>query len=124
VREVKFLVDQPISWQVAEDLRSAGHDAVHVCEIGLSSTSDSVILEYAGVQQRVVVTQDTDFGTLLALSGATSPSIVLFRMSDGKPKAQSRILLANLLCLERDLSVGAIAVFTDSSIRIRRLPLR
>lgn len=118
---MKFLVDQAVSWHVARDLNATGHDAVHVREIGFAAADDEKILRHAADEQRVVITQDTDFGTLLMVRRAQRPSVILLRLRDGRPEAHSRVLLANLQEVEDDLQEGAIVVLTDATIRIRML---
>ena len=59
-------------------LADAGHDAVHVRDYGLHAAEDQVILERAGVEERVVVSADSDFAMLLALSRRREPSFILF----------------------------------------------
>jgi predicted nuclease of predicted toxin-antitoxin system len=44
---VKFLIDNNLSPILAESLRSAGHEAVHLRELGLQDAPDPVVLEYA-----------------------------------------------------------------------------
>ena len=70
---MKFLVDQNRSPALAERLRDAGHDAVHTMELGLERAEDDELLLLAREEQRVVISGDTDFGALLALTNATSP---------------------------------------------------
>jgi predicted nuclease of predicted toxin-antitoxin system len=118
---LKFLVDQPISWEIARDLRALGHDAVHVRDLGMAAEDDRNILQRAFDDGRVVVTQDTDYGTLLFTAQVRPTSVILFRMRDGRPSAQSAVLCANVPRLEADLNAGAIIVIGDASIRIRRL---
>lgn len=57
-----FPVDNTLSPDVAEHLRSAGHDAVHVRDRRLAEAEDEAILEVAVAEERVIVTADTDFG--------------------------------------------------------------
>ena len=122
---MRFLIDNNISPQVAERLEGAGHDACHVRDYGLQRATDSEVLDRAAAETRVLVSADTDFGTLLARSGAKAPSILLMRRLVGRSAAdQATIIVANLAAVCEDLQAGAIVVLTDEWIRIRRLPLR
>lgn len=121
---MRFLLDQNRSPRLAELLREAGHDAVHTLELGLERASDEVLLALADRERRVVVTGDTDFGALLALTRNSSPSVILFRarrMPDAG--SQGSVMLEHLDNLAEDLDAGAVVVITDDRIRVRRLPL-
>jgi predicted nuclease of predicted toxin-antitoxin system len=121
---VKLLVDQNLSPVVAELLRAGGHDATHVRDLGLSRASDPVILERAAQTGAVVLSADTDFGTLLAASGATAPSVVLVRRSGNRHAVEvAALVLANLDAVSADLDAGAIVVLEQRRLRIRALPL-
>lgn len=121
---MRFLIDQNRSPRLAVLLREAGHDAVHTLELGLECASDEELLALADRERRVVVTGDTDFGALLALTQNTSPSVILFR-ARRMPAAgsQGSVMLEHLDNLVGDLDAGAVVVITDDRIRVRRLPL-
>lgn len=76
---MRLLIDANLSHRVAELLREAGHDAVHVREIGLRHASDDEILDAATAGEHLIISEDTDFGALLAHRQASGPSLVLLR---------------------------------------------
>ncbi len=121
---MRFLVDQNRSPLLAEALRDAGHDVVHTNEIGLETASDPEIFALALDQRRIIISADTDFASLLADTGSTSPSVVLFRLRGfRRAHDQARLLLANLAEVGEDLELGAIVVINDDRLRVRRLPI-
>ena len=121
---MKFLIDQNRSPRLASLLRDHGHDAVHTHELGLQRAEDIELLLLAEREDRVIVSGDTDFGALLAMSQRTNPSVILFRSRTALTADQhAELILSHLDDLTPDLSEGAVVVVSDDRIRIRRLPL-
>ena len=81
---IKMLLDQGLPRTAASLLRERGWDAQHVSERGMSRAEDSVIIDLARLEQRMVVTLDADFHALLAVSGAIGPSVLRIRMEGQK----------------------------------------
>ena len=121
---MKFLVDHALSPQVAHGLNASGHDAVHVLDRGLQAAEDEVIFALASAEGRVLVSADTDFGTLLALRQSTRPSVILFRHgASRRPDLQLRLLLRQLGDLSAALDQGSLITIEETRVRIRLLPL-
>jgi len=121
---MRFLIDNNLSPLLAVELTAAGHDAVHVRDYGLQAATDQVVLARARGDDRVLISADTDFGTLLAREGADRPSVMLIRRLIGRrATAQAVIILANLDAVADDLDGGAVVVLTEEWVRVRRLPI-
>ena len=93
-------------------------------DLGLAAADDAMIFERAERDQRVIVSADTDFGTLLALRNSQRPSVILFRGATPRhPNAQLKLLLANLAEITASIERGAVVVLEPQRIRVRELPI-
>ncbi len=120
---MRLLIDNALSPKVAALLAEAGYEVLHVRDIGMQAAADEEIMARAFSENRIIVSADTAFGTLLAARRTSKPSFVLLRCSIRRPDELAAMLVANLPSLTEILLKGAIAVIEDHRIRIRQLPI-
>ncbi|MDQ2813084.1 MAG: DUF5615 family PIN-like protein [Actinomycetota bacterium] len=121
---MKFLIDNNLSPLLADELKTTGHDALHVRDLGMQAAPDEAVLERARADGQVLISADTDFGGLLALSKASNPSVILIHRLVGRRAAeQASIILANLDQVAEELTAGAVVVLHEDMLRVRRLPM-
>jgi len=90
----------------------------------MQASTDEEIFELARSEDRVLVSADTDFGTLLALGRTAKPSVVIFRRTSGRrPEAQAKLLLDCLPDVRESLERGSVVVIEETRLRIRSLPI-
>lgn len=120
---MKFLVDMPVSPRVAAWLREEGHDALHASECDLSRAADRDVIERAVNEARVVITADTDFPQLLALSREAAPGVVLLRGGDYSSVEMVALLRRVLEVTPAEALQHSICVVDRQRVRYRRLPI-
>ena len=120
---MRFLIDNALSPRLADLLLATGHDAVHVRAYGMQAASDEGILARALLEDRIVVSADSDFGAILAAQESERPSFILFRETNLLAAPDYiNMLLPALPVLEPELASGCVAVFRNGRLRVRKLP--
>lgn len=120
---MKFLLDQNVSARVADLLRQRGHEAIHTRDVNLSTAEDAAILEWCRNENRIVITMDADFHALLALAGATTPSVIRIRI-ESLPDDEFTALVERVIAnFGEPLGRGAAVTVKETSIRVHLLPL-
>ena len=118
-----LLLDQGLPRSATFHLHKAGIQSVHVGEIGLATAADTILLQHARENNQIVVTLDADFHRLLALAGATGPSVIRIRIEGLRAEELSTLLLQVIEQCRDELERGALVSATEAGVRLRRLPL-
>jgi len=121
---MRWLLDQGLPRGVVPLLFEAGHDAVHVGDLGMAAAADEAILRLGDRDDRVIVTLDSDFHMLLANSGASRPSVIRIREEGLKAPEITALILAIHRSWADALTSGCVLVFARGTVRLRRLPIR
>jgi predicted nuclease of predicted toxin-antitoxin system len=120
---VQLVVDMNLSVEWVAELARYGWSAVHWSTVGNPRADDSVIMAWALANDHVVFTHDLGFGTTLALTRATGPSVLQVRGQNVLPEDIGPIVVAALRQHEAALAAGALVVVELKKSRVRVLPL-
>lgn len=117
-----ILVDMNLSIEWVDVLGAAGWPAVHWSSVGRDDAKDHELMAWASGNAHVVFTHDLDFGTALALTQASGPSVVQVRGQKVLPEHIADAVVAALRQYEAELASGALVVVEESRSRVRVLP--
>ncbi|MBL8865739.1 MAG: DUF5615 family PIN-like protein [Planctomycetia bacterium] len=120
---MRLLVDMNLSSEWTVELARQGWSAVHWSMVGDPRATDSEIMAWALANDYVVFTHDLDFGTMLALTRATGPSVLQVRGQNVLPEHMGPVVFVALRQHDADLAGGAIVVVDEKKLRVRVLPL-
>lgn len=120
IRQFRFLTDENIDAELVAFLRAEGFNVFDLKEERLFRLSDRAILELALAEQRVVVSEDSDFGTLIFRDNVPFYGVVYLRPGHESPEFHIETFSA-ILTSELDFSIPFILVAenTGEFVRIR-----
>ncbi len=114
---MRFLVDESTGLSVARFLRDAGHDVMVVVE-SMPQAEDREILARALAEERIVVSNDKDFGDLVYRQLQDHRGVIILRLKEDS--AENRVgVMRRLLERYAERLGGSFTVATEQAIRIR-----
>ncbi|MEK6281982.1 MAG: DUF5615 family PIN-like protein [Acidobacteriota bacterium] len=120
---MKILVDMNLSPIWVSAFAKVGIEAVHWSEVGDPRAADAVLMDWARTNNHVVFTHDLDFGTALALTQVSGPSVIQVRTHDVTPAHLLQIIIEIVDQNESTLETGALIVVDEARAKLRILPL-
>jgi predicted nuclease of predicted toxin-antitoxin system len=113
---LKFLVDRCAGQRLAAWLEAQGHDVRPAWQQD-PDPGDTALLRVAAEEERILVTIDSDFGTLIYLLGVAHAGII--RLPD-VPAAERITLMSDLIARHGPALPGSIVTIRGGRIRISR----
>ncbi len=107
-----------------EFLIQAGFEAIHWTSAGAIDAPDAEIMHHAATHEMIILTQDLDFGAILAASLGGRPSVVQIRADDTSPERIGAAVVAALRTAETELAEGALVTIEPGRRRLTLLPLQ
>jgi predicted nuclease of predicted toxin-antitoxin system len=117
---VRFLADESCDFAVVIALRNAGHDVAAVVEVS-SGAEDEHVLALARAEQRVLLTEDKDFGLLTYAGGQESAGVVLIRFPVGARSSLGQSIV-DVVTELRDRLGQAFVVVEPGRARVSKPP--
>ncbi len=115
---MKLIADEGVDKPIVDALRVAGFDVLYILETN-RGTDDEFILSLANKEQRILLTQDKDFGELVFRMKNTHSGVVLIRLN-GYLSLDKANTVVNLLLKYKDELISAFTVIQPNAIRIRK----
>ena len=116
---MRWLADECVAAPLVAFLRAGGHDVLYVAEAA-AGFSEADALELGLREQRLLLTEDKDFGDLVFRRERAVPGVVLLRIGPENPALKATRLAA---AIERygDGLFGRYMVIEEGRFRSRRL---
>jgi predicted nuclease of predicted toxin-antitoxin system len=117
---LRFLADESCDFAIVRTLRASGYDVVAVAEFMQRSVDDELIAQ-AYRENRILLTEDKDFGWLVFVSHADSAGVILVRFPGNARQILGREALRLVQENAADLP-NAFIVLEPGRVRISRKP--
>ncbi len=119
---MNFLADESCAGPVIRALREAGHDVIAIAEVA-KGTVDEMVMRRALSEQRILITEDPDFGELVYARGHSSAGVILVRFPSRVRRAKPPSVVEAVAKLGARLS-DAFTVVEPGRVRIASRPPR
>jgi predicted nuclease of predicted toxin-antitoxin system len=117
---LRFLADESCDFNVVRVLRAADYDVFAVSEV-ITRSVDRELIEQAHREQRILITEDKDFGWLVFVSASDSAGVILVRFP-GNARDRLPQMIANLVQEQGEQLRNTFTVVQPGYIRIRQKP--
>jgi predicted nuclease of predicted toxin-antitoxin system len=117
---VRWLADECVDAELVLHLRAIGHDVIYIAEI-TPAINDAALITRASAEDRLLLTEDKDFGDLVVRQRRSVPGVILLRIDPARHELKKRRLMAVIERFGEKLH-GRYTVVDEARIRTRPLP--
>lgn len=117
---MRLLADESCDFAIVRALRKAGHDVAAVRDL-MAGALDEEVCRYAILEDRLLLTEDKDFGQLFFSSSDRSPGVILIRFP-GNARGTAAASVCDFLSVSREQARGCFTVIQPGKIRISQRP--
>ena len=114
---IKLLIDESAGLELKVKLSELNIDAISIIEI-MKGADDTEILEFANKENRIIVTNDKDFGELIFKKGFKHRGVIFLRLTIDSPENRF-IALKNIIKQFGDKLINKFCVIDETRIRFR-----
>jgi len=118
--DLRFLADESCDFAVVRALRADGYDVLAISEVTTRS-DDRELIEQAAREDRILLTEDKDFGWLVFVSQADSAGVILIRYP-GHARQELAQAVTRLVQTQGEQLTGTFVVLQPGYTRIRHKP--
>lgn len=113
----RFLADESLEYSIVLHIRKNDYDVTAISEQS-PSVADERVLEIAYKQNRIILTNDKDFGDLVFLNNMEHKGIVLFRFKNETAIEKMKAFDSLLESYKNEL-INSFVVIEEDKVRIR-----
>lgn len=111
-----FLADESCDFAVVRALREAGHDVAAVRDLSRGA-ADEVVINLAARENRILLTEDKDFGQLVYAQAANPPGVIFIRFP-GNARQELVTAVMKLVAMGEERIKGHFIVVQPGRIRV------
>ena len=115
---MKFIADEGVDAPIVLALRNSGYDVLYILELSPGKQDDTILAE-ANDQNRILLTQDKDFGELVFRLRQIHSGVVLIRLHGINPFEKANIVKKALEEHLKELP-GSFTVIQKNAVRIKQ----
>ncbi|MEP6743853.1 MAG: DUF5615 family PIN-like protein [bacterium] len=114
------MADESCDFGVVRALRAEGYDVLAVAEM-MSRSDDRKLIDFAAREERILITEDKDFGWLVHVAGAKSNGVIFIRFPGNRRSVMAKVV-CDVVAKHLDRLSRSFVVIEPGYVRISELP--